>query len=147
MNKPPFSVIFSSPSHILFKSLWIGNEVEWNFKKFSYHPLFENNKKPWSLYTAAIIQIFHTVQSILVYFIVSNITLDYATSILDIIWYHDGKIIKQSHKVRIKIKDNKTSVTINKCEPEDCGLYVCKAVSRIGETVTQAKLSVKSRST
>lgn len=75
---------------------------------------------------------------------VSNIILNYATSILDIIWYHDGKIIKQSHKVRIKIKDNKTSVTIKKCEPEDCGLYICKAISRIGEAITRAKLSVKS---
>lgn len=102
---------------------------------------FSSRKKQRSLYTAAIHELFTYPYFSLC---ICNIFHTYATSILDIIWYHDGKIIKQSHKVRIKIKDNKTSVTIKKCEPDDGGLYLCKAISRIGEAVTRAKLSVKS---
>lgn len=65
-------------------------------------------------------------------------------SIVDIIWYHDGKLLKQTSNVRIKIKDDKTVVTIKKAVEDDAGTYVCKATNRIGIAETKAKLTVKS---
>lgn len=62
----------------------------------------------------------------------------------DIIWYHDGKILKQTSNVRIKIKEDKTSVTIKNAQLDDIGTYACKATSRIGVAETKAKLTVKS---
>lgn len=76
----------------------------------------------------------------LYYFIMKNANF----IIVDTIWYHDDKIIKQTKNMRIKIKDDKTSIIIRSCELSDGGSYVCKAVSTIGEVETKAKLTVKS---
>lgn len=63
--------------------------------------------------------------------------------ILDIIWYHNDKIIRNTENVKIRIEKNKTSCTIKNASNENVGVYVCKAVSDIGLAVTKAKLYVK----
>lgn len=45
-------------------------------------------------------------------------------------------------KVRILDNEKKTSLTILKATREDEAIYVCKATSEIGLTVTKAKLRV-----
>ncbi|KAG5897350.1 hypothetical protein JTB14_030235 [Gonioctena quinquepunctata] len=61
----------------------------------------------------------------------------------DIIWYHNEKIIRNTKRVKVRIEENKTSVTITEASDEDVGTYVCKAVSEIGAAVTKAKLYVQ----
>ncbi|KAJ8952457.1 hypothetical protein NQ314_007533 [Rhamnusium bicolor] len=61
----------------------------------------------------------------------------------DIIWYHNDKIIRNTKRVKVRIEDNKTSVTISEVTDEDTGTYLCKAVSEIGVAVTKAKLYVQ----
>lgn len=62
---------------------------------------------------------------------------------LDIIWYHNDKIIRNTKKIKVRIEDNKTSVSISEVDTDDVGTYVCKAVSEIGVTVTKANLYVQ----
>lgn len=62
----------------------------------------------------------------------------------DITWYHDDVILKPDKKIRITIQDEKTRILIKTCEIEDSGVYICKAISRIGEALTKAKLNIKS---
>lgn len=62
---------------------------------------------------------------------------------LDIIWYHDDKIVRNTERVKIRIEDNRTLCTIKDVTIEDVGTYVCKAQSDIGLAVTKAKLNVQ----
>lgn len=59
------------------------------------------------------------------------------------IWYHNDKIVRNTDRVKVRIEDNKTSVTITDVTEEDVGSYLCKAVSDIGEAVSKAKLYVQ----
>ncbi|CAH1113157.1 unnamed protein product [Psylliodes chrysocephalus] len=61
----------------------------------------------------------------------------------DVIWYHNDKIVRNTDRVKVRIEDNKTSVTITDVTEEDVGSYLCKAVSDIGEAVSKAKLYVQ----
>lgn len=45
--------------------------------------------------------------------------------------------------MKVRIEDNKTSVSISEVTPEDVGTYVCKAVSETGVAVTKATLFVQ----
>lgn len=65
--------------------------------------------------------------------------------ILDIIWYHNDKIVRNTKNIQIRIKENKTTVTILKVTPEDVGTYICKATSDIGLAVTKARLYVQGK--
>lgn len=62
---------------------------------------------------------------------------------LDIIWYHNDKIIRNTKRVKVRIEDNKTSVSISEVNTDDVGTYICKAVSDVGVTVTKATLYVQ----
>lgn len=61
--------------------------------------------------------------------------------VLDVIWYHNDKIIRNTKNVKVTIKENRTIVTIKKVTEEDAGKYVCKVTSEAGLAVTKATLS------
>lgn len=64
-------------------------------------------------------------------------------SISDIIWYHNNKIVRNTDRLKVRIEDNKTSITITDVAPEDVGTYSCKAISELGTIVTKAKLYIQ----
>lgn len=63
--------------------------------------------------------------------------------IVDIIWYHNDKIVRNSEKVKVRIEKNRTTCTIKNVSQENVGVYLCKAVSDAGLTVTKAKLYIQ----
>lgn len=61
----------------------------------------------------------------------------------DIVWYKNDKLIRNTDNLKIRILDNKTTLTIKSVTTEDVGTYTCKAQSDIGLAVTKAKLYVQ----
>lgn len=78
-------------------------------------------------------------QVLVVGYLFSNLTFH----LLDIIWYHNDKIVRNTDKVKVRIEDNKTSCTVTEVTKDHVGTYVCKATSDIGLAVTKAKLYVQ----
>jgi Immunoglobulin I-set domain len=52
----------------------------------------------------------------------------------------NDKLLCSSKKVKISIKENKTTCTILSADREFEGTYACKAMSSIGEAITKATL-------
>ncbi|KAJ8977044.1 hypothetical protein NQ317_000716 [Molorchus minor] len=75
--------------------------------------------------------------------VIKLLVWSHCSSLCDVIWYHNDKIIRNSKRVKVRIEDNKTSVTVSEVCVDDVGTYVCKAVSEIGEVVTKGKLYVQ----
>lgn len=63
--------------------------------------------------------------------------------VLDIVWYKNDKLIRNTENIKIRILDNKTTLTIKNATIEDVATYTCKAMSEIGLAVTKAKLYVQ----
>lgn len=63
--------------------------------------------------------------------------------IVDIVWYHNDKVIRNTDKIKVRIEKNRTTCTVKKVSKENTGVYVCKAVSDAGVTVTKAKLYIQ----
>lgn len=61
----------------------------------------------------------------------------------DVVWYHNDQIVRNTERIKIRIQDTRTTLTIKDVTVEDHGMYVCKAVSDIGMAVTKATLDVK----
>lgn len=66
----------------------------------------------------------------------------------DIIWYHNGKILKNSENIIIDIDRElmKTSCTIVHVSEESQGFYVCKAINDVSCNETRAKFTISSTS-
>ncbi|XP_013419371.1 titin homolog isoform X2 [Lingula anatina] len=58
-------------------------------------------------------------------------------------WYKAGEACLPSDKYEMVYKDNVASLYINDVEPEDAGIYTCKAVNDMGEIGTSGKLTVE----
>lgn len=69
--------------------------------------------------------------------------------ILDILWYHNSKLLENSENVQINtnVEEMKASCIISNVTKELTGTYMCKAVNDASQDVTKAKLDLASAST
>jgi len=61
----------------------------------------------------------------------------------EIIWLHNGKEIQETEDFHFEKKGNEYSLYIQEVFPEDTGKYTCEAWNELGETRTQATLTVQ----
>ncbi|XP_034642446.1 myosin light chain kinase, smooth muscle [Trachemys scripta elegans] len=61
----------------------------------------------------------------------------------EIIWLHNGKEIQETEDFHFEKKGNEYSLYIQEVFPEDTGKYTCEAWNDLGETQTQATLTVQ----
>lgn len=61
----------------------------------------------------------------------------------EINWLHNGKEIQETEDFHFEKKGNKYSLYIQEVFPEDTGKYTCEAWNDLGETQTQATLTVQ----
>lgn len=66
--------------------------------------------------------------------------------LLDILWYHNSKFLKNSDNVLIvrNVEEMKATCTILNVTEECVGIYVCKAINDVSEITTRAKLDLAS---
>jgi hypothetical protein len=64
------------------------------------------------------------------------------TSLLDICWYFNNKLLNPNPNIKIRITDNTTSCTFLEVDQDLEGEYMCKATSTSGTHVTKARLHV-----
>lgn len=62
--------------------------------------------------------------------------------IIDVVWYHNDKPLRNTEKIKITIHKNHSMCTIKSVSLEDQGIYVCKATSEAGMSITKAQLQV-----
>lgn len=63
----------------------------------------------------------------------------------EIIWLHNGKEIQETEDFHFEKKGNEYSLYIQEVFPEDTGKYTCEAWNEVGESQTQATLTVQGR--
>ncbi|XP_054032360.1 myosin light chain kinase, smooth muscle isoform X1 [Dryobates pubescens] len=61
----------------------------------------------------------------------------------EIIWLHNGKEIQETEDFHFEKKGDEYSLYIQEVFPEDTGKYTCEAWNELGETQTQATLTVQ----
>lgn len=61
----------------------------------------------------------------------------------EIIWLHNGKEIQETEDFHFEKKGNEYSLYIQEVFPEDTGKYTCEAWNELGETQSQATLTVQ----
>ncbi|XP_071419036.1 myosin light chain kinase, smooth muscle isoform X4 [Pithys albifrons albifrons] len=61
----------------------------------------------------------------------------------EIIWLHNGKEIQETEDFHFEKKGNEYSLYIQEVFPEDTGKYTCEAWNEVGESQTQATLTVQ----
>ncbi|KAM9011021.1 myosin light chain kinase, smooth muscle isoform 2-T2 [Ara ararauna] len=61
----------------------------------------------------------------------------------EIIWLHNGKEIQETEDFHFEKKGHEYSLYIQEVFPEDTGKYTCEAWNELGETQTQATLTVQ----
>lgn len=66
--------------------------------------------------------------------------------LLDILWYHNSKFLKNSDNVLIvtDVEEMKTTCTLLNVTNDCVGIYVCKAINDVSEITTRAKLELAS---
>ena len=64
----------------------------------------------------------------------------------DIIWQFNGADMVSSDRVRIKIRDNKTTLTIHDVVNSDAGQYTVRVKNDLGSDVTRGGLTISSKS-
>lgn len=69
--------------------------------------------------------------------------INYTNISIDVVWYKNDKLVRNTENLKIRIQDTKSILTIKSATLEDVGTYTCKAVSEIGLAVTKAKLYVQ----
>lgn len=62
---------------------------------------------------------------------------------IDIVWYHNDKVVRNTQNVKVRIEKNRTTCTVKNVSKENVGVYMCKAVSDAGIAVTKAKLYIQ----
>lgn len=72
--------------------------------------------------------------------------LAYFHSILDILWYHNSKFLKNTENIKIDInfETMKTTCTILRVTKENIGVYECKAINDVSESSNKTKLELAS---
>merc|ERR1712113_574013 len=60
----------------------------------------------------------------------------------EITWYFKGDLLKNSKNVQIKVRDDRTTLTLIDCGFDMAGHYECKAASDLGQDKTRASLTV-----
>lgn len=67
-------------------------------------------------------------------------------SILDILWYHNSKFLKNTENIKIDInfETMKTTCTILRVTKENVGVYECKAINDVSESSNKTKLELAS---
>ena len=63
----------------------------------------------------------------------------------EITWYFKGDLLKNSKNVQIKVRDDRTTLTLIDCGFDMAGHYECKATSDLGQDKTRASLTVNSK--
>ncbi len=63
----------------------------------------------------------------------------------DIIWQFNGADMVSSDRVRIKIRDNKTTLTIHDVVNSDAGQYTVRVKNELGSDVTRGGLTISSK--
>lgn len=66
----------------------------------------------------------------------------------DITWYNDGKIVKETSRIKMSIKEEKTDIFLIRLElrdPEltDAGLYKCNVKNPSGESNANLTLNIE----
>ena len=63
----------------------------------------------------------------------------------DVIWQFNGADIVASDRIRIKIRDNKTTLTIHDVVNGDAGQYTVRVRNDMGSDLTRAGLTISSK--
>ncbi len=63
----------------------------------------------------------------------------------EVTWEKDGKLLENSSEMQIKIKDNRTTLTIFECKPPMNGFYTCRCKNNLGSDRTRGSLTVQSK--
>ncbi|XP_053352357.1 myosin light chain kinase, smooth muscle isoform X1 [Clarias gariepinus] len=61
----------------------------------------------------------------------------------EVLWLQNGKEIQESEDFHFESKGNQHSLVIQEVFPEDTGTYTCEAWNEVGETRTEASLTVQ----
>lgn len=61
----------------------------------------------------------------------------------EVLWLQNGKEIQESEDFHFESKGNQHSLLIQEVFPEDTGTYTCEAWNEVGETRTEASLTVQ----
>lgn len=66
--------------------------------------------------------------------------------LLDILWYHNMKFLKNSENIKINtnLEEMKSTCIISNVTKENVGYYICKAMNDVSEVSTRAKLDLSS---
>ncbi|KAG1672025.1 Muscle M-line assembly protein unc-89 [Nymphon striatum] len=59
----------------------------------------------------------------------------------EVIWYHDGKPVKESNDFQLLFKGDQCSLIIREAYIEDAGTYRCSAINSAGEASSQCQLN------
>lgn len=60
------------------------------------------------------------------------------------IWYHEGKPVKESKEVQLQFQGDRCSLVIAETLPDDAGEYKIVAINSAGEASSSCQLSVQS---
>ena len=63
----------------------------------------------------------------------------------EVVWIFNGEDLQNSKNVQIRVKDQKTSLTLIDCTMEMAGYYTCKITSELGTDTTRAGLTISSK--
>lgn len=64
---------------------------------------------------------------------------------VQVIWYHDGRPVKESEDFQLLFKGDKCSLLIKEVYVEDGGEYKVVAINSAGETSSSCKLTVQGK--
>lgn len=62
----------------------------------------------------------------------------------EVIWYHEGRPVKESADVQLLFRDDRCSLVIQEAVPEDIGEYKVVAINSAGEASSKCQLTVNS---
>lgn len=60
----------------------------------------------------------------------------------EVIWYHNGQLVKESERVRLLFRGDRCSLVLNGVSAQNAGTYRCSAVNRMGSCYTECVLRV-----
>jgi hypothetical protein len=66
--------------------------------------------------------------------------------VYQVIWYHDGRPVKESKEVQLLFKGDRCTLVIKEALPEEAGEYRVVAVNSAGEAFSACQLTVDGKS-